>query len=91
MSNSEHPKRQWEMEIEAELSNINKNVNKLTIAMEKHISLSEGLDLPSRMTKAEDNIEKMDKKKPAWSQIMGVLTAFSIVVGLIYTVARGGM
>ena len=71
--------------MEQRLQNIDTNVQELTISLEKHISLSEGLDLPNRMTKAEDNIEK----KPSWGSISAAIGGLSLVVGMIYTVAKG--
>jgi len=94
MGNNELHTRQWEMEIEAKLSNIDTNVQELTIAMEKHISLSEGLDLPKRMTDAEKRIDKSEsniEKKPSWSGISSALGALSLIIGMIYMVAKGGL
>jgi hypothetical protein len=73
------------MEMEERLQNIDTNVQELTISMEKHISLSEGLDLPNRMTKAETNIEN----KPSWGGISASIGGLSLVVGMIYTVIKG--
>lgn len=73
------------MEVQEHLQKIDTNVQKLTISMEKHISLSEGLDLPNRMTKAEDNIES----KPSWGSISAAIGGLSLFIGMIYTVAKG--
>jgi hypothetical protein len=73
------------MEVEEHLNRIDTSVQELTISMAKHISLSEGLDLPSRMTKAEENIEN----KPSWGHIAAALGGLSLVIGMVYTVAKG--
>ena len=73
------------MEVEERLQKIDDNIQELTISMAQHVALSEGLDLPNRMTKAEDNIEK----KPSWGHISAALGGLSLVIGMIYTVAKG--
>ena len=72
-------------EIRGEFRQVRSDINNLTVMMEKHVAYEEGLDLPNRMTKAEREIED----KPSWAGISSVVTVFSLVLGMIYLVAKG--
>ena len=72
-------------EIRGEFRQVRQDIGELTVMMEKHVSYEEGLDLPNRVTKAERDIED----KPSWAGISGILTGFSVILGMVFLVVKG--
>ncbi len=63
-------------ETKDEFAKVNKTLTKIVLSVEKNLSYNEGLDLPNRMTNAEDDI----KNKASWN---GLYLAAALVVSIV--------
>jgi len=82
---NEERRKKMDNETRDEFAKVNKTLSKINLSVEKNLSYNQGLDLPKRMTKAEEEIET----KASWKGLyLAVLLIVSILVVAI-AIAKG--
>ena len=76
-------------EMKNELKSLADKVSKLNTTVEADIAYRRGLEIPTRMKEAEENITEITKTKASYVALYSGIAVICLVVTLIFTISKG--